>query len=68
MYKIQTLATFGWADLKCSINGGPHEVELFENSEAAKDEIKSIVNGFGGDQGEYRVVLATEPADGELYD
>jgi hypothetical protein len=68
MYKIQTQATFGWADLKCSIDGGPYEVELFDNFQAAKNEIKDLVDSCGGDTGDYRVVLSTEPAEGDLYD
>jgi hypothetical protein len=68
MYKIQTLATFGWADLKCSIDGGPYELELFDTFEAARQEVRDIIDSLNGDEGEYRVVLATEKSEGDLYD
>ena len=59
-FKLQVESPNGWADLKESVDDGPHRLVTYATEEEAAREAKDIDS--------VRVVPADTPSDDELYD
>jgi hypothetical protein len=66
-YKIQTRTLWGWADLKFSEDGHNYYTETFVSKEDAEAEIEDIVESLEESDELYRIVVAEEAEDINIY-
>jgi len=66
-YKIQTRTLWGWADLKFSEDGHNYHTETFVSKEDAEAEIEDIVESLEESDELYRIVVAEEVEDINIY-
>ncbi len=65
-WKIQTAIAYGWADIKCSSDGGESYVDdHYDTVEEALSEMRLLGSN---DPDSWRVVPASTPQDDDLYD
>jgi hypothetical protein len=66
-YKIQTRTLWGWGDLKFSEDGHNYYCETFASKEDAEFEVQEIVESLEESDELYRVVVAEEVEDINIY-
>ncbi len=69
MYKIQTAACYGWADLKeCDNDSDIYVACTFTTRAEAESELSDILDGCDGSPDDWRIVPADMPADCDIYE
>jgi hypothetical protein len=66
-YKIQTRTLWGWADLKFSEDGHNYYTETFLSRAEADSELQDLIESLEDAEDDYRVIIAEEPEDVNLY-
>jgi hypothetical protein len=65
LWKIQTEAAYGWADLKVNVDGTDEYVDDFYDTKAeALEQCREMNRELGGG---FRVVPSDTPSDFDLY-
>ena len=68
MYKLQTAACFGWADLKeCIDDTEDYMTSVFATLKEAESELNEFLRDCDGGPDDWRIVPVEMPADWDIY-
>lgn len=69
MYKLQTLAYCGWADLKsCEGDSDTYTVCTFATKAEAESELNELLRDCDAGSDDWRIVPIEMPADCDIYE
>ena len=69
MYKLQTIAYCGWADLKeCIDDAEGYTTSVFATRAKAESELNELLRDCDAGPGDWRIVPIEMPADCDIYE